>query len=95
MAAYVIVDEVITDVSRFEEYRRLAGLSMAEFGAKFLVRGGDVTPLEGDWSPKRLVVLEFESVERARAWYESADYQAAIRARQGGAISKVLMVEGA
>lgn len=94
MAAYVIVDEVVTDPLRFEEYRRLAGPSMTEFGARFLVRGGDVTPLEGDWSPTRLVVLEFETVDRARAWYDSPRYQAALRAREGAAVSKVLIVQG-
>lgn len=94
MAAYVIVDEVVTDPTRFEAYRRLAGPSMTEFGARFLVRGGDVIPLEGDWSPKRLVVLEFESVERARAWYDSPQYRTALRAREGSVISKVLIVQG-
>jgi uncharacterized protein (DUF1330 family) len=94
VAAYVIVDEVVTDPSRFEEYRRLAGPSMTKYGARFLVRGGDITPLEGDWMPKRLVVLEFDSVERARAWYDSPEYQAALRARDGGAISKVLIAQG-
>ena len=94
MAAYVIVDHEITDPARFEEYRRLAGPSLAKFGAKFLVRGGTLIPLEGGWNPKLLVVLEFDSAERARAWYDSPEYRAARQARAGASVTKMVIAEG-
>jgi len=94
MAAYVIVDEEITDPQRFDEYRRLAGATLAAHGASFLVRGGNPETLEGDWRPKRMVVIQFESAEQARAWYHSPEYQAAVAARQGAAVLKFVLAEG-
>lgn len=94
MAAYVIIDEQITDPARFEDYRRLAGPSMAKYHAKFLVRGGTVISLSGGWSPKRLVVLEFETMEQARSWYDSPEYREARDARDGAAIAKMVIADG-
>ena len=66
MAAYVIVEIEVSDPVGYEEYRKLAGAAVAVQGGKFLVRGGKIEALEGDWRPERLVVLEFPSVERAK-----------------------------
>ena len=66
MAAYVIVDIEIRDPVMYEEYRRVAPPSIAVYGGRYIVRGGEVDVLEGDWRPQRLVVLEFPTVERAR-----------------------------
>ena len=94
MPAYVIFDEKVHDPSRLEEYKSLAGPSIARMGGRFLARGGTTVSLEGDWNPQRMVVIEFESVEQARAWYDSPDYQAAKRARQGAMLMKALVIEG-
>lgn len=67
MPAYVINDMEITDPVLFEEYRMLSPATVAQYGGRFLVRGGRCETLEGDWSPKRLVILEFPSVEQAHA----------------------------
>jgi len=67
---------------------------MAKFNAKFLVRGGTVIPLDGRWSPKRLVVLELESMEQARQWYDSREYGEARQARDGAAIVNMIVAEG-
>ena len=65
MAAYIIVEIDITDPERYEQYRQQAGATVRAHGGKYIVRGGKAETLEGDWRPKRIVVLEFESAERA------------------------------
>ena len=66
MPAYLISQIEVHDPKGYEEYRRLVGASLAKYGGKFVVRGGKIEVLEGDWAPKRIVVCEFESAERAR-----------------------------
>jgi uncharacterized protein (DUF1330 family) len=94
MVAYVIVDIEITDAQRFEEYKRLAQLSVAAYGGRYLARGGRTRPLEGEWRPPRLVILEFDSLERAQAWYESLEYRQAREARRSAATFRMLVTEG-
>jgi uncharacterized protein (DUF1330 family) len=94
MAAYVITDITITDPAGYEEYRKLAAPTIEAYGGKFVVRGGKVETLEGEWSPKRLVVVEFESFEQAKRWYGSQEYGAAKKVRQRTAITTMIMAEG-
>ena len=75
MPAYFIVDVEVTDPAGFEEYRKLVPGTVQKYGGRFLVRGGAVESLEGDWQPKRVVVLEFPSLEQAKRWYNSEDYR--------------------
>ena len=77
MAAYVVVDVDRTDLERAARYSELSGPSVERHGGRFLARGGPIDVLEDDWHPQRLVVIEFESVEAAHAWYDSEDYRAA------------------
>ena len=95
MAAYFIVDVDVQDPKSYEEYRKGVPATVAKHGGKFLVRGGAYTKLEGEWSPKRLVVLEFPSVEQARRWYDSADYRELKALRMKTANTQVVLVEGA
>jgi uncharacterized protein (DUF1330 family) len=76
------------------EYRRLSLLAVTAFGGRYLVRGGAYDVLEGNWRPERLVVVEFESMEKARAFYDSPEYVAARRARDGCSRFDMLLVEG-
>ena len=94
MPAYVINDMEITDPLRFEEYKRLSPATVAAYGGRFLARGGEVTPLEGDWEPKRLVMLEFPSVAQAQAWLNSPEYAQARRLRQLSANSRMVVIDG-
>lgn len=94
MAAYVIVDIDITDPLRYEEYRKLAGPTVMAHGGKYVARGGKVTTLEGDWRPGRIVVLEFPTAEKAKAWWDSADYRKARGIRHDCARSRMIIVEG-
>jgi uncharacterized protein (DUF1330 family) len=94
MAAYVVVEIEVVDAERYEDYKRIVPPSLAAYGGKFLVRGGAVETLEGDWSPKRLVILEFPSVERAKEWWGSSEYAEAKALRQATARTRMIVVEG-
>lgn len=94
MAAYVIANIKVTDPAGYEGYKKLAGPAIEACGGRYLVRRGKTDVLEGEWYPERMVVLEFDSVEKARAWWESTHYAAAKKIRQRTAISSVIIVEG-
>jgi uncharacterized protein (DUF1330 family) len=95
MAAYVIADLTITDPQGFEEYRRMVPATIAKYGGKYVVRGGQVETLEGKWEPKRLVIIEFESAERAKQWWACEEYGEAKALRQRTAQTNLIVVEGA
>jgi uncharacterized protein (DUF1330 family) len=96
MAGYVIVDMDVSDGETYRnEYMAPAAESVVQYGGRYLVRGGNPRPLEGDWEPSRIVILEFETPEQARQWYESPEYQAARDKRRGAAVGNVIVVEGA
>jgi uncharacterized protein (DUF1330 family) len=94
MKAYVIVDVTIHDPVEYENYKQLTPGTLAPYGGKFLVRGGKTETIEGDWQPGRFVVLEFPSVENARAWYSSGTYRDAKMIRQRAAHTQMILVEG-
>lgn len=95
MAGYVIAEVEVHDPVRYEEYRKLVPGTIAQYGGKYLVRGGAIDVKEGGWQPRRMVVLEFASADQARRWYHSPEYAAAAAIRHQAATSKVLIVEGA
>ena len=94
MPAYVIVQVTVNDSVAYEDYKRMVPPSLAQYGGRFLVRGGATTTLEGTWSPKRIVILEFPSAERATAWWASPEYAEAKALRQRLAHTEMLLVEG-
>lgn len=94
MPAYVIVDNEVTDSALFEEYRTQVPATVEKFGGRFLVRGGQIQTLEGDWKPKRIVVTEFPSMEQARRWYDSQEYRPLKALRSRSARGSVVLVEG-
>ena len=94
MPAYVIVETDITDPERYEHYKTAASAAIAAGGGRYLVRGGELAVLEGDWEPARLVVLEFEDLAAAKRWYEAELYQEAKGLRQGAAHMRMVAVEG-
>jgi len=91
---YVIVTENIRDPDGMAEYSRAAMPSIAEFGAKVLAVDSQPQVLEGEWSAEQTVLLEFESVEAAKAWYSSASYSAAKPLRQAAADANLVIVSG-
>jgi uncharacterized protein (DUF1330 family) len=94
MSAYVIVDIEVIDPVRYEEYKKLAAPTVTAYGGRYVVRGGATETLEGDWVPKRFVVLEFESVEQAKAWWSSPEYAPAKALRQKTANTQMVVAEG-
>lgn len=94
MPAYVIFDIEITDPSGYEDYKVLAAPAVAQYGGKYLARGGAHETLEGDWKPNRVVVLEFESVARAKEWLDSPEYAPGRALRHKYARSKAIVVQG-
>jgi uncharacterized protein (DUF1330 family) len=92
--AYMVVDAKSTDPERMVEYRRLSSIAVDKFGGRFLVRGAAYETLEGQWQPQRLVVIEFESMEKARAFYDSPEYVSARQARAGVSSFDMVLVEG-
>ena len=71
MAGYALIDVEITDQAAFAEFRERAAAVVEAHGGRFLVRGGATEVLQGDWTPHRVIVIEFESVERAKSWWNS------------------------
>jgi uncharacterized protein (DUF1330 family) len=94
MAVYAVVNVRVTDSARYAEYRDKAPATIAHYGGRYLVRGGAVEALEGEWDPERLVVLEFESMGRLREWYDSPEYAPLKRLRGEAAATQFVVVEG-
>ena len=94
MSAYIIARVEITDPQRYREYTQATPAAIARFGGKFIVRGGEVITLEGPAESRRIVVIEFQSVEQAQAFYHSAEYTSARALRGGAAEGQFLLVPG-
>jgi uncharacterized protein (DUF1330 family) len=94
MPAYIIVEIDVTDPVGYEEYKQQAGATVEQYGGKYLVRGGATETLEGDWQPKRIVILEFDSMERARGWLNCEEYREPRKMRHRTAKTKMILVEG-
>lgn len=94
MAAYVIVQIETEDAGLMARYREIAAPVVAQYGGRYIVRGGALQVLEGDWQPKRLVVLEFDTAEQARRWWDSAEYAGPKAMRQRAGRTQMLLIEG-
>lgn len=94
MPAYLISTIEITDPAGYEEYRKLVAPVLQKYGGRFLVRGGNIHHIEGAWRPKRVVVVEFDSAEKAKAFNDSPEYAKAKDIRHRTSDSSVIVVEG-
>ena len=94
MAAYLISEIEIHNPEGYEEYRRLVQPTLDKYGGRFIARGGRIDVLEGMWNPKRIVICEFESLARARQWYDSPEYRKARDVRQKNSKANIIVVEG-
>jgi uncharacterized protein (DUF1330 family) len=94
MPAYVIVETDVHDPEQYARYQAASPDTVHAGGGRFVVRGGELRVLEGDWNPSRLVVLEFPDLEAAKRWYASPEYQEAIRLREGAASLRMVAVQG-
>jgi uncharacterized protein (DUF1330 family) len=94
MPAYIIAEVNVTNPQGYDSYRPLAGASVAQYGGKFVVRGGKAELIEGTQEPARLVVIEFADTDAARRWYNSPEYQGALKIRLANSTGRVVLVEG-
>ena len=94
MSAYIVVEVEVHDPQRYENYKAMVPASLELYGGQFLVRAGRVETLEGDWTPKRFVIVEFASVEKAKAWWASNEYAEAKALRQATAKTQMIVVQG-
>jgi uncharacterized protein (DUF1330 family) len=92
--AYVIAETDVRDPEQYERYRAAVAAALAAGGGRFIARGGELAVLEGNWEPKRLVLLEFDDLEAAKRWYDSPEYREARRLREGAATLRMVAVEG-
>ena len=94
MPAYLIAEITVTNPEGFKKYGKAVPATIEKYGGKYLVRGGDVVPMEGQWTPERLVVLEFPNLTTLKKWYNSEDYQNILKYRTDNSIGKLVFVEG-
>jgi uncharacterized protein (DUF1330 family) len=94
MAAYIIVQVEVHDPETFKKYADAVPATIKQYGGRYCVRGGKVESKEGDWNPKRMVVLEFPDMATAHKWYDSSEYQAIIGDRLKASDGKMVFVEG-
>jgi uncharacterized protein (DUF1330 family) len=95
MSAYLIATIEVTDWEQYREYTKASSQAVAQYGGRFIVRGGDKITLEGPEETRRIVVIEFPSLEQVKTYYDSKEYQEAKRLRQGAAIASFIAVQGA
>ena len=94
MPAYIIARVEVTDWNQYREYTKATPDAIARYGGKFIVRGGELVTLEGEPETRRLVVIEFPTVERATEFYHSPEYTKVKKLREGAAIGQFLCVKG-
>ncbi len=94
MAGYIIARVNVTDPEKYQDYTAVTPGLIAKYGGRFIVRGGEIATLEGPEETGRIVVVEFDSLEQAKAMYESEEYQAAIKLRAGAATAQFIAVAG-
>ncbi|HVL34829.1 MAG TPA: DUF1330 domain-containing protein [Burkholderiales bacterium] len=94
MTAYVVLDIEVTDADKFARYRELAPPAIAAHGGRYIARGGTTELMEGSRRPNRVVILEFPTVDTAKAWLESPEYREARALRQASATTNAFVTQG-
>jgi len=94
MTAYVIAEIEVTNPDGYAAYTKVVPATIAQYGGRFLVRGGATDALEGDWPKLRRVIIEFPSVEAARAWWDSPEYAKPKEMRRANSKGRLMLLEG-
>ncbi len=94
MPAYIIVEIDIVDPVGYEEYKKRAAATVEKYGGKYIVRGGETEVLEGEWKPKRIVVLQFDSTQHAKEWLNCEEYREPRKMRHRTSRTNMILVEG-
>lgn len=95
MSAYVLAEIEVTNPEGYKEYTQQVPATITKYGGRFLVRGGAVEALEGDWPQRRRVLIEFDSMEAARKWWNSPEYEKPMGMRRANSSGRLLLLEGA
>jgi uncharacterized protein (DUF1330 family) len=95
MPAYFVAEVEVTNPAGYEPYRALAGASIAQYGGRFVARGGKAELIEGEPEPKRIVIFEFADAAAVKRWYHSPEYQKILPGRLENASCRAFIVEGA
>jgi len=93
MPAYIVVDIDVNNPVRYEEYKQIAPPSIAQYGGRYLARGGHTEVLEGEWVPHRLVIVEFPTLQRAKEWHDCQEYRKARDLRHATAKSNMVVID--
>jgi len=94
MSAYIIVRMHITDEAKIQKYREATPPALEKYGATFIARSNDVLTLEGEKETRRVIIIKFDSMEKAKGFYYSSEYQEAMKEREGGAEVEFIALEG-
>ncbi|MGH3008249.1 MAG: DUF1330 domain-containing protein [Gaiellaceae bacterium] len=94
MPAYVVIETDVNDPEQYERYKAASPGAVDSGGGRFVVRGGELAVLEGDWDPSRLVILEFPDLDTVKRWYDSPEYVEARKLREGAANLRMVAVQG-
>jgi len=94
VGAFIISDVTVRDADAFQIYRSRAAVSIAQHGGKYLARGGEIGTLEGTWSPRAIIIVEFPTIEQARIWYSSPEYASALEVRDKALSRNLILVDG-
>lgn len=94
MAAYLISDVTVRNAEAFQTYRTRAAEAIAKYGGRYLARGGEIQALEGVWNPRNIIIVEFSSLEQARAWYTSPEYASALEVHDIALERNRILVDG-
>jgi len=94
MVAYVLAEVEITNPEGYKEYTAVVPATIAQYGGKFLVRGGAATPLEGDWPQVRRVIIEFASKDQALKWFNSPEYEKPMAMRRANSKGRLVILDG-
>lgn len=94
MAAYLVVRVDIKDKEKYKQYLNVTPAIIERFGGRAIVRAGETVTLEGPEETRRIVIIEFPSMEKAKEWYNSLEYQEAKKLREGAAIGEIILIDG-
>jgi len=94
MPAYLIAEIEVTNPEGYKEYTTLVPATIEKYGGRFLVRGGKAHPLEGDWPERRRVLIEFPSIEAAKRWWDSPEYEKPMALRRANSKGRLIFLEG-
>jgi len=94
MSVYMVIDITVQDAETYAEYMERVPATVEKYGGRYVVRGGPVIPLTGNWNPERIIILEFQTVEQMRTWNSSPEYRELAPLRISSTKTRAIALEG-